>query len=69
MDEGADEHGLAGARKTGNAEPHGWRAASGRGMEHVVNDDARFVSNGREGLTRRHLKEINDAISSSDAQS
>ena len=67
MDEGGDEHGLAGAGKPGNAEPHGWRAASGRGIEHVVKDDARLVGNGREGRTRRHLKEISDAISSGDA--
>ena len=49
MDEGGDENGLAGAGEAGHAEPHAWRAASDRGIEHVVEDDPRLVGNGREG--------------------
>ncbi len=49
MDEGGDEDRLAGARKAGHAEPHVWRAASDRSIEHVVEDDPHLVGNGREG--------------------
>ena len=36
MDERGDENGLAGAGKAGHAEPHGRRAASDGGIEHVI---------------------------------
>ena len=49
VDEGGDENGLTGAGEAGHAEPHAWRAASDRSIEHVVKDDPRLVGNSREG--------------------
>src|SRR5882724_12318674 len=67
VDESGDEHCLAGAGKACNAEPHGRSAAAGRGVKHVVKDNARLVGKGPEGRTR-HLKEISDAISGCDVE-
>ena len=49
VDEGGDENGLTGAGEAGDADPHAWRAASDRSIEHIVEDDPPLVGNGREG--------------------